>query len=250
MDDPEVNEYVRIHLAKSWSPEQIAGRRSKTLPGMRAKHVSHETIYRWIRSSPHRPHWEQFLRRAGRRKDLEKRGKIPQRVEIAGRPKIVSTRSRFGDWEGDTIVGNGRRSGLVSLVERKSGFLLLNKVSRLRATPVRRAIQRQVATLPPAFRHTLTLDNGKEFAEHLRLAQRTGLAVYFAQPYCPWQRGTNENTNGLVRQFLPKGTDFTGLRHHHIQQIQDLLNHRPRKRLGWQTPHEVLNTASTGATES
>jgi IS30 family transposase len=94
---------------------------------MRAKHVSHETIYRWIRNSPHRPHWEQFLRRAGRRKDLEKRRKIPQRVEIAGRPQIVSTRSRVGDWEGDTIVGNGRRSGLVSLVERKSGFLLLNK---------------------------------------------------------------------------------------------------------------------------
>jgi IS30 family transposase len=136
------------------------------------------------------------------------------------------------------------------LVERKSGFLLLNKISRLRATPVRRAIQRQVATPPSAFRQTLTLDNGKEFAEHRRLAQRTGLAVYFAQPYCPCQRGTNEDTGGLVRQFLPKGTDFTGLRHHHIQQIQDLLNHRPRKRLGRQTPHEVLNAASTGATES
>jgi IS30 family transposase len=104
MDDPEVNEYVRIHLAKSWSPEQIAGRHRKQLSATRAKHVSHETIYLWTRNSPHRPHWEQFLGRAGRGNDLEKRGKIPQRLDIAGRPKIVSTRSRFGDWEGDTLL--------------------------------------------------------------------------------------------------------------------------------------------------
>jgi IS30 family transposase len=237
LDDPELNEYVRVRLARHWSPEQIAGRRRREQPsGCR---VSHEAIYRWIRNNPQRTHWERCLRRGGRRKALETRGKIPRRVEIAGRPPVVSERSRHGDWEGDTIVGARRRSGLVSLVERKSGYLLLNKTPRLKATPVRRVIQRQAASLPAELKHTLTLDNGKEFAEHERLAERTGLAVYFAQPYCAWQRGTNENTNGLVRQFLPKGTDFTYLRHQHIQQIQDRLNHRPRERLGWRTPHEV-----------
>jgi IS30 family transposase len=249
LDDPELNEYVRLRLVKAWSPEQIAGRRrhEAVIGGLR---VSHETIYRWIRSSPQRSHWERFLRRGGRRKQLEKRGKLPRRVEIAGRPEVVRQRSRHGDWEGDTIVGARRQSGLVSLVERKSGYLLLSKTPRLKATPVRRVIQRQAATLPESLKHTLTLDNGKEFAEHEQLARRTGLAIYFAQPYCAWQRGTNENTNGLVRQFLPKGMDFSYLRHHHLQQIQDLLNHRPRERLGWRTPHEDLFLPSTGASQS
>jgi len=250
MDDPELNEYVRSRLVKTWSPEQIAGRREQEHPHETKKRVSHETIYRWIKNSPQRPHWEQFLRRGGRRKNLEKRGKIPRRVEIADRPEVVRQRSRYGDWEGDTIVGVRRQGGLVSLVERKSGYLLLGKVSRLQATKVRRVIQRQVAPLPAALRLTLTLDNGKEFAEHERLAKRTGLAIYFAHPYCAWQRGTNENTNGLVRQFLPKGTDLSYLRHDHLQQIQDLLNHRPRERLGWRTPHEDFVTQLTGASQS
>jgi len=249
LDDPELNEYVRLRLVKAWSPEQIAGRRGHEAV-MGSPRVSHETIYRWIRNSPQRSHWERFLRRGGRRKQLEKRGKLPRRVEIVGRPEVVRQRSRHGDWEGDTIVGARRQSGLVSLVERKSGYLLLSKTPRLKATPVRRVIQRQAATLPESLKHTLTLDNGKEFAEHEQLARRTGLAIYFAQPYCAWQRGTNENTNGLVRQFLPKGMDFSYLRHHHLQHIQDLLNHRPRERLGWRTPHEDLFSPSTGASQS
>jgi IS30 family transposase len=250
MDDPELNQYVRSRLVKNWSPEQIAGRRRHEQPHERTACVSHETIYRWIKNSAQRLHWAQFLRRGGRRSDLEARGKIPRRVELADRPDVVRERSRYGDWEGDTIVGARRRGGLVSLVERRSGYLLLGKVPRLKATPVRRAIQRQVAALPTSLKHTLTLDNGKEFAEHEPLAKRTGLAIYFAQPYCAWQRGTNENTNGLVRQFLPKGTDFSYLRHHRIQQIQDLLNHRPRERLDWRTPHEELFTQLTGASQS
>lgn len=250
LDDPELNAYVRSRLVKAWSPEQIAGRRKQEHPHQRKRRVSHETIYRWIKKNAQRSHWEQFLRRGGRRKDLEKRGKLPRRVEIAGRPEAVRERSRYGDWEGDTIVGARRQGGLVSLVERKSGYLLLGKAPRLQATRVRRVIQRQIATLPRSLRHTLTLDNGKEFAEHERLAKRTGLAIYFAQPYCAWQRGVNENTNGLVRQFLPKGTDFSYLRHNHLQQIQDLLNHRPRKRLGWRTPHEEIFIHLNGATQS
>jgi IS30 family transposase len=248
LDDPELNEYVRVRLVQHWSPEQIAGRRRLETPT--ARRVSHTTIYRWIKNSPQRPCWESCLRRGGRRKDLETRGKLPRRVEIPDRPDVVRQRVRYGDWEGDTIVGARRQSGLVSLVERKSGYLLLHKVPRLKATPVRRVIQRQLAAWPAALKHTLTLDNGKEFAEHESLAEHTGLAIYFAQPYCAWQRGTNENTNGLVRQFLPKGTDFTYLRHHFIQHIQDRLNHRPRERLGWKTPHEQLFRQRTGATQS
>ncbi len=247
MDDLELTQYVRARLAKAWSPEQIAGRRKQEAPQEPKRRVSHATIYRWIKKSPGRGYWERFLRRGGRRKDLEKRGKIPRRVEIAGRPEEVSERSRYGDWEGDTIVGARRQGGLVSLVERRSGYLLLGKVPRLQAKRVRRVIQEQVARLPTAPWRTLTLDNGKEFAEHERLEQQTGLSVYFAKPYCAWQRGTNENTNGLVRQFFPKGTDFSYLRHNHLQQIQDLLNHRPRERLGWRTPHEELFTRPTGA---
>lgn len=250
LDDAELSAYVRSHLVKAWSPEQIAGRRKQEHPHERRKRVSHETIYRWIKQHSHRSHWEQFLRRGGRRKDLEKRGRIPRRVEIPDRPDVVRERSRYGDWEGDTIVGARCRAGLVTLVERKSGYLLMNKVPRRKAVLVRRVIQRQVAQLPPPLKRTLTLDNGKEFAEHEQLAKRTGIAIYFAQPYCPWQRGTNENTNGLVRQFFPKGTDFSYLRHHQLQQIQDLLNHRPRKRLGWRTPHEELFTPLTGASQS
>jgi transposase, IS30 family len=250
LDDPEVNQYVRRRLVKCWSPEQIAGRRRHEHPHDKKKCVSHETIYRWIRQSPHRSHWQQFLRRGGRRKDLEKRGKIPRRVEIAGRPEVVRERSRYGDWEGDTIVGRGRRSGLVSLLDRKSGYLLVGKVSRLKAAQVRQAMGRKMRLLPASLRHTLTLDNGKEFAEHEQLAKRTGLAIYFAQPYCSWQRGSNENANGLVRQYFPKGTDFSYVRHQHLQKIQDLLNHRPRERLNWRTPHEELFTQPSGASQS
>jgi IS30 family transposase len=128
----------------------------------------------------------------------------------------------------------------VSLVERKSGYTLLARVDDRRAETVRRAAQQRLAALPPHLRRTLTFDNGKEFAEHEALAAATRMKIYFAQPYCSWQRGTNENTNGLVREFLPKGTDLTAYSHHEVAAIQSSLNDRPRKRLGYLTPHEVL----------
>jgi IS30 family transposase len=161
-------------------------------------------------------------------------------VSIAGRPRVVDARRRFGDWEGDTLVSRSRHGGLVSLVERKSGYTLLARVKDLRAPTVRRAAQQRLAALPQHLRRTMTFDNGKEFAEHEALAAATGMSVYFAQPYCAWQRGTNENTNGLVRQYLPKGTDLTAYSHHEVAAIQSSLNDRPRKRLGYLTPREVL----------
>jgi transposase, IS30 family len=161
-------------------------------------------------------------------------------VSIEGRPVIVDRRGRYGDWEGDTIVGANRRGGAVTLVERKSGYLLLGKVLNLQAATVRQVAAQRYRSMPPALRKTLTLDNGKEFAEHEQLAVEAELKVFFAKPYCAWQRGTNENTNGLIRQFFPKGTDLAHIPEHRFAKVQELLNNRPRKRLAYRTPNEVL----------
>jgi IS30 family transposase len=165
---------------------------------------------------------------------------MPASVSIDGRPAVVDRRSRYGDWEGDTIVGANRRGGALTLVERKSGYLLLGKVRNLQAATVRQAAARRYATTPAALRKTLTLDNGKEFAEHEQLELEAALRIYFAKPYCAWQRGTNENTNGLIRDFFPKGTDLADIPEHRFTKVQQLLNDRPRKRLGYRTPNEVL----------
>ena len=161
---------------------------------------------------------------------------------IEGRPAVVDRRARYGDWEGDTVVGRGHRSGAVTLVDRKSGYLLLGKVHDRQAATVREAMTELFQPLPMRLRKTLTLDNGKEFAEHEQLAATTSLRVYFAKPYCAWQRGTNENTNGLVRQFFPKGSDMVHVPAKQFEKVQHLLNNRPRKRLGYRTPLEILSS--------
>ena len=247
LNDPRVREYVECGLEQCWSPEQIAGRSRLDFPRDPERQLSRQTIYDWIDQPPHRETWRPLLRLAQRRKRPES-SRLPGGVSIAGRPEVVAQRRRFGDWEGDTIVGCGHRGGLVSLVERKSGYTLLARVDNRRAATVRCAAEQQLAALPPHLRRTLTFDNGKEFAEHEALAAATGMKIFFAQPYCSWQRGTNENTNGLVRQFLPKGTDLTAYSHHEVAAIQSSLNDRPRKRLGYLTPREVLthNAASHG----
>jgi transposase, IS30 family len=242
MQRPEVRRYVQERLRQRWSPDQIAGRSHRDFPQDRRRQISHETIYAWIRSEEARgKHWQRYLRRRGRKRpEWEKRGRLPTSTSIEGRPAVVDRRSRYGDWEGDTIVGANRRGGGLTLVERKSGFLLLGKVPNLQAATVRQAAARRLATTPPALRKTLTLDNGKEFAEHEELEVEAALKIYFAKPYCAWQRGTNENTNGLVRQFFPKGTDLANIPEHRFTKVQQLINDRPRKRLGYRSPNEVL----------
>ena len=140
------------------------------------------------------------------------------------------------------MVGANRRGGAVSLVERKSGYLLLGRAGDLHAPTVCGIAAERFRCVPPALRKTLTLDNGKEFADHERLASEALLKVYFADPYCAWQRGTNENTNGLIRQFFPKGTDLARIPEHRFTKVQQLLNDRPRKRLGYRTPSEILSS--------
>ena len=242
MQRPEVRRYVRERLRRRWSPDQIAGRSHSDFPGNRRRWISHQTIYTWIgREEAAGKHWRRYLRRMGRKRpNWEKRGRIRTGTSIEGRPAVVDRRGRFGDWEGDTIVGANRRGGAVTLVERKSGYLLLGKVSTLQAATVRQTAGELYRTTPPKLRKTLTLDNGKEFAEHERLTDEAALKIYFAKPYCAWQRGTNENTNGLVRQFFPKGTDLVSIPNHRFTKVQQLLNDRPRKRLGYRTPNEVL----------
>jgi IS30 family transposase len=243
MDDPVVHKYVCQGLKQYWSPDQIAGRSRLELRRHPRQQISRQTIYEWINTRPkeERRQWRNCLRFGRpRRKRREDAGRLPNAVRIDGRPAIVDSRRRFGEWEGDTIVGRGHRGGLLSLVERKSGFTLLARVSDRRAATVRAAAEERLAALPDALCRTVTFDNGQEFAEHEQLSAATDIDVYFAHPYAAWERGTNEHTNGLVRQYTPKGTDFTATSHRAVAAIQSSLNDRPRKRHDYRTPCEVL----------
>jgi transposase, IS30 family len=236
MADPEVHHYVRERLLKLWSPDQIAGCARREFRRRPQRALSRQTIYNWVTTRAQ--DWRVLLRRGGR--PSEKRGKLTDCVRIEGRPTVINERRRYGDWEGDTMVGKGRRSGMLTLVERKSGFTRLGRVDSLKSTATIHVAQRRMQELPNCLCRSVTFDNGKEFAEHRKLTQKLGLAVYFAEPYRSWQRGTNENTNGLLRQFFPKRTDFTRISHHEVARVEQLLNERPRRRLGYRTPLEVL----------
>ena len=244
MERPEVARYVRERLRLYWSPDEIAGRSRQDFPGNPRHRVSRQTIYTWIYTQQAAgASWLRYLRRLGRmRRRSENRGRLPACVSIKGRPAVVDRRARYGDWEGDTVVGRWHQGGAVTLVDRKSGYLLLGKVPDRHASTVHEAIKELFQPMPASLRRTLTLDNGKEFAEHESLAAEIALQVYFAEPYCAWQRGTNENTNGLVRQFFPKGSDMAHVPVQRFEKVQHLLNNRPRKRLGYRTPHEILSS--------
>lgn len=227
-------QYALGRLEEQWSPEQIS------------KHaaISHESVYQRIYADKRDGGslWQQLRCQKRRRKRYgayDRRGIIPNRQTIDQRPAIVERRARIGDWEGDTIIGKNHQQAIVSLVERKSGFTLIRKVKRKTAAAVGRAI---ISLLAPyrEIVHTLTSDNGKEFAEHERIADALQADFYFAHPYASWERGTNENTNGLIRQYFPKGSDFTTITQKEINLVMNRLNNRPRKRLGYQTPAQVF----------
>jgi len=237
MDDPDVQHYVQDRIEKLWSPEQIAGRVQRDFPRAPGRWLSRQTVYDWI--DDRQPQWQSLLRRQGRLP--EKRGKLVDCVRIAGRPDVINRRRRYGDWEGDTIVGKRRRSALLTMVERKSGYARIGRVDGMNSDLTMRAAKRRLNDLPSSLRRSMTFDNGKEFAKHPRLTRGLGLEVYFADPYASWQRGANENMNGLLRQFFPKGTDFTRISHQEVARVEQLLNERPRKRLGYRTPAEILS---------
>lgn len=241
MDRPEVREHVLKNLVRYWSPEQIAGR--SRLNGGHAL-VSYQTIYSWLRNDDNCNHWRQFLRHAGRRRrGEERRGRIPRQVTIKDRPKIVDQRKRCGDWEGDTVRGGGSSEVIVTLVERKTGFMLAGKAKNRTASTVGTRMTDLFASVPAEKRKTLTLDNGKEFSTHEAVSKRLNLPIYFARPYCSYERGTNENANGLLRQFVPKKSDLSGVSHQALAGYVDMMNDRPRKRLGYRTPRECFESA-------
>ena len=238
MENPKLKKYVKAALKKKWSPDEISGRSKQDFPRQPDCQVSHQTIYNWLAAEG--APWRIHLRRGHRRSQPETRGKLSGCVSIEDRPKIVDSRRRYGDWEGDTVVSPGRRSGVVTMVERKSKYLRIRKTASLKSATTMQAAHHGLKDLPENLLHTMTFDNGKEFAQHELLTDKLALQVYFARPYASWQRGLNENTNGLLRQFFPKGTDFARISHLAVARAEKLLNERPRKSLGYKTPSEVI----------
>ncbi len=239
-------------LNLDWSPEAIAGRLRVDYPDDKTMRISPETIYRWIyRDSRNKGNLHHHLRRCHKYRRRQKRygsGRrfIPGRISIDLRPPIVATRERFGDWEGDTMEGSKGSGGLATHVERKCRYLLAAKLTDKKAVTMTQESIRHFKKIPSVLRQTLTLDNGKEFSQFKELEKRTGLKVYFADPYAAWQRGTNENTNGLLRQYFPKGTDFRNISEKEIAIVVKKLNNRTRKCLNYQTPYEVYRQALHG----
>ena len=245
--DKKLMAHVAECLERRWSPEQIAGRlREAAREELLGKKISHQTIYRWIWSDPERSaRFRPFLRIAckARRKPYgkpSKRGQIPNRVVIDQRPEIVQARSRLGDWEGDTMVGKGHRGKVVTCVDRRSRYLVARKVAQATAETVNDTLHAAMRRLPQDRRQTLTVDNGREFARHEKLSGLLHCSVYFAHPYHAWERGTCENTNGLLRQYLPKKTNLLELTAWELETYVNALNNRPRKCLNYRTPAEVF----------
>lgn len=233
---PHIWKQAEDLLRVQHSPEQIAG----------CLRISHETVYQRVYADP-TGELKSHLRCQKKRKKryasgASRRGQIPNRRGIEERSAAVETRKRIGHWEADTVIGKAHKGALVTLVERKSGMLLIKKVDFKRADLVSQAM---IELLTPVKQMvaTMTYDNGKEFAMHESVNAAIECESFFADPYCSWQRGTNENTNGLIRQYAPKGRHFSTLTEEEVQLIQDRLNHRPRKRLGFKTPYQVFYTS-------
>jgi IS30 family transposase len=239
--------FVLRQLKEGWAPEQIAGRlRHVEHPDEPALWISHESIYRYVwADKANGGKVYEYLRRGKKRyrkrgRDTQGRGQIPDRVSIDERPAEVNERQRFGDWEGDTIVGKNMKGYIATFVERKSRYTVARVMKDKRAKTLNTAALRGLAKIPPALVRTLTFDNGKEFAGFKKLEQQLSAQVYFAHPYSSWERGTNENTNGLLRQYVPKETDITTVKPATLNAIIERLNNRPRKSLNYRTPNEVL----------
>ncbi len=233
-----IDQLLRLYL----SPEQVSGYLKKH----HDIRLSHETIYRYIyRDAARHTQLKPFLRQGGkpRRKRYgsgARASNIPNRVSIAERPQLVEQKVRLGDWECDTVIGKDRKSVLVTVVDRASLYTCCSRVLSRTAHVVSQAIIRLLRPFTERVK-TLTFDNGSEFVKHERIAQALEATTYFAHPYASWERGINENTNGLLRQFFPKQTDFRTVSWQQVQQAVDHLNNRPRKTRGYRTPNQIFN---------
>jgi IS30 family transposase len=245
-----IRDYVITHIKLGWSPEQIAGMIKKERFGS----ISHEAIYQYVYHQIHRdgygyvkPNKEDlrpYLRRKQKRRTHHGLRKTTKLERISGKsidihPHITETRRRLGDWEGDTVESCDHKPGINTIVDRKSGYVLITRVKDKTSTSTVEAMKR-LASFPC---HTVTLDNGSENTNWEEMEDTLHTSVYYAHPYHSWERGTNENTNGLIREYFPKGTDFTQIPDVEIAKVEYILNTRPRKRLNWSTPLQVMGVA-------
>lgn len=239
--DKKLRRAVLFWLKKKKSPEQIAGRRKK----LRKSYVAHETIYRYIYD--YTPEWKQYLRqkkgkyrRRHGTKIREKAREEAKKRRIDARPAVVEDRTEIGHWEGDTIRGKEKITAIATHVERVSGYAIADKLDHATAENLKQKTVHSFARIPKEKKKTETLDNGTEFSEYELMERETGMTIYFAYPYHSWERGSNENFNGLLRQYFPKGTPFATITQEDVNKAVRELNHRPRKRLNYLTPHEVF----------
>jgi transposase, IS30 family len=240
---------VARRLRQGWSPLQIAGRLQRMHPDQPARRVCHETIYLALYALPRGALRRELLAclrqghktRWPRSRGTKRRERIAEALRIAARPEAVAERRIPGHWEGDLIKGAGNKSAVGTLVERTSRLVVLARMPGLDALAAQQAFERVFTPLPAALRKTLTYDRGSEMARHAALTKATGVKVYFADPYSPWQRASNENANGLIREYLPKGTDLSGYSQADLDAIARQLNTRPRAVLDFQTPQEVFD---------
>ncbi len=246
---PVLAERIREGLRQYWSPQQIARHLKKAYPGNKTMQLSHETIYQYLYvlgRGELKQELKRYLRRQRpyRRKRLSvqtnPRGPIAEMISIEERPAEVADRSVPGHWEGDLLMGPGHRSAIGTLVERQTRLVLLVPLKKKDAVSVREAFAQTIQRLPGQLAKSLTYDQGSEMADHKRFTLQTRMRVYFCHPHSPWERGTCENTNGLLRQFFPKGRDLSKVSLQEIRRVEKLMNGRPRKVLDWDSPSEVF----------
>lgn len=245
--DPWLWGYVERHLHQQWSPRQIALSLKRAYPGEVSKQVSHETIYATIYAYPRGEIKRDLLKelrqahkyRRSRRQGKDRRGQIPHMVSIHDRPAEVEDRKIPGHWEGDLVKGTNQKAAIGTLVERTTRLTLLVKLNGLTADDARRAFARKLRGVPAVFRKSLTYDQGKEMSNHQQLAKQLKIDIYFCDPRSPWQRATCENTNGLLRQYFPRGMDLVPVTQRQLNFVERRLNNRPREGLDGATPYEA-----------
>jgi len=247
--NPNLEYYIIMRIKQGWSPTQISARLKAKYPDKKHMQASHESIYSYIylkaKGALKKELISHLRQEKGARKRpsprTDKRSLIPDRIGIEHRPEEVKDRIIPGHWESDLVIGKDQKSAIGTIVERTTRFAILVKLENRTAQEVRKAFARELKDLPEHMRKTLTHDNGTEMSQHKLFTKETQIQVYFANPYSPWERGTNENTNMLIRDFFPKGTDFNIVPSGKLKNVQNLLNDRPRKTLNWRTPNEVFN---------
>lgn len=249
----KLKKYVLDKLKIGWSPQIISNRLKRDYRQSDAMRISPEAIYQWIFNDAVQDGelYKHLIRSHKKRRKQRRygalRGHIPDRVDIQERPSVVEKRLRYGDWEGDTMVGHRHQGRLVTHVERKSRYLLSGKIEDGTARAFNQASLDMFELIPAKYRKTMTLDNGSENTLFKELQNKLSFKVYFAKPYASWERGANENTNGLIRRYFPKGTNFLQVTESELEKVVNLLNHRPRKCLKYRTPFEVFNSVLGGA---